>query len=105
MLGHNISWNWGRSQFETFMHRLDDGRDWADKALQADDRDTAVKWWQKMFGSEYFPADVLDAAKALAGMAMPGSAYVSGTGRISATPTSSGPSTRARPTTFHGQEA
>jgi len=105
LLGHNISWNWGRSQFETFMHRLDDGRNWANKALDADDRDTAVRWWQKAFGPEYFPAEVMDAAKTLAAMAAPGAAYVSGSGRISASRPSSGPSIVAPPTTFHGQEA
>jgi hypothetical protein len=38
----NTSWNWERSHFETFMRRLDDGRAWARKALDADDRETAV---------------------------------------------------------------
>ncbi|MCI0560084.1 MAG: nucleotidyltransferase [Nitrososphaera sp.] len=52
MLGHNISWNWSRSHFETFMRRLDDGRTWARKALDSEDRETAIDWWQKVFGAE-----------------------------------------------------
>ena len=43
MLGHNISWNWERSHFETFMRRLDEGRTWATNALECEDRETAVK--------------------------------------------------------------
>lgn len=105
MLGHNISWNWGRTHFETFMSRLDDGRTWATKALEADDRDTAVKWWQKVFGADYFPTDVTRAANALAAMAAPGVAYVSGSGRVSPNRPSSGRSILAPPTTFHGEEA
>jgi hypothetical protein len=104
MLGHNISWNWGRSHFETFMRRLDDGRTWATKALEAEDREEAVEWWQKVFGDEYFPSDVTEAAKGLAAAGLPGAAFVSGSGRISSDRPSSGPSLPIPKTTYHGEE-
>jgi hypothetical protein len=84
MLGHNISWNWGRSHFETFMRRLDEGRKRAAEALALgpDKRDEAVALWQRIFGAEYFPSDVSDAAKRIAAAGMPGSAFVTGAGAV-----------------------
>lgn len=104
LLGHNISWNWGRPQFETFMRRLDDGRKWAAKALEATDRETAVAHWQRVFGEEYFPTDVAGAAKQQARVGLPGAAIVLPSGRVSSQRASRGISTPTRPTTFHGAE-
>lgn len=104
LLGHNISWNWSRTHFETFMRRLDEGRRWATKALESTDRETAISWWQKVFGEEHFPAEVEEAAANLAGAGMPGKAFVTGSGLITPTQPQSGIYTPTRQTTFHGQE-
>jgi Second Messenger Oligonucleotide or Dinucleotide Synthetase domain len=104
LLGHNVSWNWSRTHFETFMHRLDEGRKWATKALEAEERDSAIDFWQRIFGEDYFPSDVSDEVKRLAAAAMPGSAYVSGTGLILSRRPASGVATPVRSTTFHGSE-
>lgn len=104
MLGHNISWNWERTHFETFMRRIDDGVKWATTALDSDtDRETAISYWQKIFGDEYFPAVVDEAAARAAQAGMPGSAYVSASGLILATQPASGVYTPSQHTTFHGQ--
>lgn len=102
LLGHNISWNWGRSHFQTFMRRLDDGRGWATKALETDDRDKAIEWWQKVFGEDDFPSDAGDHARALAAAGSPGSAYVTGAGLILPNRPHTNISTPVRRTTFHG---
>lgn len=105
LLGHNISWNWTRSHFETFMRRLDDGRAWATKALESEDRDEAIVWWQKIFGEEYFPtqAEVEEAAAHLAAAGFPGKSYVADTGLIVPAKPSSGIYTHVPKTTFHGK--
>ncbi len=82
MLGHNVSWNWERSHFETFMRRLDDGRRWASRALADDDQDEAISLWQKVFGDTYFPSNVDDYARARAAERQPGYAVASKTGLI-----------------------
>lgn len=102
MLDHNVSWNWGRSHFETFMRRLDDGRRWATYALEADDRDEAIGWWQRVFGEDCFPSDVGEHARKLAAAGWPGTAAAAGTGLIFPGPRPVSPSTPIRPTTFHG---
>lgn len=65
-LGNNIAGNWKRSDFETFMSRLDEARKWAKKALEEDDKDKAIELWQKIFEEDYFPTSIDDDAKALA---------------------------------------
>ena len=35
LLGHDVSWNWSRTHFETFMRRIDEGRQLADQALDS----------------------------------------------------------------------
>lgn len=104
MLAHNISWNWGRSHFETFMRRLEDGRKWATKALDTNERATAIEYWQRVFGQEYFPSEVEKSAARLAGLGYPGQARVAGTGRIVSDRTSASRTTPVQPTTFHGEE-
>lgn len=104
MLEHNVSWNWDRSHFETFMRRLDDGRRWAEKALETDDREKAIAYWQKIFGADYFPSDVETAASALASAGFPGKSHVSSTGLILDSPAVLGLSTATQPTKFHGTE-
>jgi len=103
MLGHNISWNWSRSHFETFMRRLDDGRIWADKALKTDDREIALDYWQQIFGEQYFERDVDDIAKAMAEAVLPGRSFIKSNGIIQPEQPQSGIVTPVRKTTFHGE--
>jgi Second Messenger Oligonucleotide or Dinucleotide Synthetase domain len=100
MLGHDVSWNWQRTHFETFMRRLEDGKKWATSALEADSKEDAVASWQKAFGAEYFPAEVGEAAKRWATTATPGKSAVTTTGSIVGLGTVGATSTR--PTTYHG---
>lgn len=86
------------------MRRVDDGRTWATMALEADDREAAVRYWQKVFGEEYFPADVEEATAGLAAEGMPGSAFVTGAGLIVAGAAAAAASTPVRQTRFHGPE-
>lgn len=104
MLGHNVSWNWARSHFETFMRRIDEGRRWAGKALETDDRETAIAFWQKIFGPEYFPSQVEVEAYALANSALPGKSLITATGLVLPSQPASGLYTATQPTKFHGIE-
>lgn len=103
MLDHNVSWNWGRSHFETFMRRMDNGRNWASNALNTDDQEVAINQWQKLFGEEYFPSDVEKAASLLAKSGLPASAYITSNGIVQPEKPTSGMSTLVRGTTFHGE--
>lgn len=103
MLSHNISWNWERTHFETFMRRIDDGRKWASKALEADDREEAIGMWQKIFGEEHFPADVGDSAASLAASILPGKSFVTDSGNVEPEKPKTGIYTPVRETTFHGE--
>ncbi|MDM9383573.1 nucleotidyltransferase [Chlorogloeopsis sp. ULAP01] len=102
ILGHNISWNWSRTHFETFMRRINEGRNWAAKALETNDREKAIKYWQKIFGEEYFPSEVETAASKLAKAGLPGKSYVSSTGLILPSQPASGLYTSTIATKFHG---
>lgn len=84
MLNHNVSWNWDRGDFETFMRRLDDGRRWSQYALDAaakDDLDEAIRHWLRVFG-DAFPTDVVELARAEAATMQPGNASVASSGLI-----------------------
>jgi hypothetical protein len=87
------------------MRRLDDGRTWATKALESDDRDEAIDWWQKIFGEEYFPTqeEVEESATRFALDGMPGNSYATGAGMIVSNKPSSGIYTPIPKTTFHGE--
>jgi len=104
MLGHDISWNWSRTHFETFMRRVDDGRRWATRALESEVRDEAIGLWQKVFGEEFFPPQVTKIAAQWAAAGQPGRAAVSGTGLVTTIKPACGNWTSTRPTTFHGEE-
>lgn len=103
MLGHDISWNWGRSHFETFMRRIDEARGWAEKALESKDRKKAIEWWQKIFGEEYFPSEIDEAAARLAQSGFPGSSFVLDSGIILPGQPAAGIYTSIPKTTFHGE--
>lgn len=102
MLGHNVSWNWGYNDFVKFMRRIDEARQWASKALETEDRAKAIGYWQKVFGEEYFPSEVTEAARHLADTARPGIAVVNSSGLITAI--SAGRAVVTKETTFHGPE-
>ena len=105
LLDHNISWNWSRSHFETFMRRLNDGRNWSAKALESKERDESIEYWQKIFGEEYFPSQeqVEEFATNSARVGLPGKSYVTSPGLIVPTKPSSGIYTPVPKTTFHGK--
>lgn len=105
LLGHDISWNWSRNHFETFMRRLDDGRAWASKALKTEEREKAVELWQKIFGQDYFPTSVDEKAAELAAAGLPGTSFVTGTGLVLPAQTTTTRMTPTQPTRFHGAEA
>ncbi|MBN4003603.1 nucleotidyltransferase [Nostoc sp. LPT] len=104
ILGHNISWNWSPNHFETFMRRIKEGRLWAAKALETDNRDEAIAYWQKIFGKEYFPFEVETAASKLADEAYPGKSFISPSGLILPSYLASDSYTPTLPTKFHGIE-
>lgn len=104
LLDHNISWNWSRTHFETFMRRLDEGRHWATKALESDDQGSAICWWQKIFGEEYFPSEIEEAAIRQAEAGLPGKSFVTPSGLVVPDKPASGVYTPTRQTTFHGEE-
>lgn len=104
MLGHNISWNWSRTHFETFMRHIDKGRRWAAKALETDNREKAIAYWQKIFGAEYFPSEVETTASALASAGFPGKSYANSIGLILPNQPVSGLYTATQATKFHGIE-
>lgn len=102
MLGHNVSWNWSRNAFESFMRRLEDGKGWTGRALATDDRDTAIGLWQKVFG-DVFPSTVDEYAKALAAAGRPGSSYATRTGLI-LPGAAAAKNTPVPPTRYYGRE-
>jgi hypothetical protein len=100
MLLHDVSWNWERTHFETFMRRLEEAETWSTKALDSDNAAGAVELWRKVFG-DLFPSDVDGESKALAAAGQPGIASISSSGLIG----TAGASIQTRPTTFHGEES
>ncbi len=104
MLGHNISWNWSRTHFETFMARIDEGRKWASDALEAEEKEDAIASWQRVFGEECFPASITEAAQSAAAAVFPSRSSVTATGLVLPDISSRSDSTPSRATTFHGEE-
>ncbi len=104
LLNHNISWNWGRTHFETFMRRLDNGRTWATKALESETREDAIGWWQRIFGEEYFPDEVQVAAAIQADAGLPGKSFVTRSGLIIPSQSPTQNYTPVPKTTFHGEK-
>lgn len=103
VLGHNISWNWGRNAFEMFMARLKEASEWSGEAIS--DRVTkeeAAQLWQRIFGSEYFPASIDDEAKSLAEALRPGNVCVEPSGRVVSASLASAAAIAAPLTRFHG---
>ena len=84
MLGNNVAKFWTRAEFETFMRRIEESKNWAAKALETEDEATAIELWQKVFnedeGEEYFPTTVDEVLKSILTR---GPIFVSRTGNIS----------------------
>lgn len=102
LLGHNVSWNWSRNDFEAFMRLLERGKGWTNRALTTDDRGTAIELWQKVLGPE-FPSNVDEYAKVLASSGQPGASHASRVGLIlpGAVVASSTP---VQPTRYYGRQ-
>lgn len=100
MLGHNVSWNWARSDFEAFMRRLDEGRKWTGRAIATNDKEKAIELWRRVFGDK-FPETVEDEARSLSESLRPGMSRVAASGLVLPT----GTATRSTPvpsTRFYG---
>jgi hypothetical protein len=103
MLGHNITKNWDRSAFETFMNRIEETKKRANKALEDDTREEeAIELWQKIFnadGNEWFSTTTLeDKFKNFKSAALSGSVLVEkGTGKVQTTKQTS----NSIPSPFH----
>lgn len=104
LLGHNISWNWGRNDFESFMRHVEDGRKWARNALECQVREEAISYWQRVFGEHYFPSNIDEAASSRALAATPGKSFVSTAGLVTTSPPISGSYVSTKPTTFYGDK-
>lgn len=104
MLGNNVSFNWERSAFESFMRRLDESRGWVQSALAQEDPGEAAELWRKVFGEDWFPLEVLDEKVAsLRAAALAGSYYVTPAGRVLTTKPI-GPAVQPPPQRFYGAE-
>ena len=101
MLGNDVSWNWDRSHFESFMHKVKYAEEQTNAALNTDNQQNAIQSWQSVFGDEYFPAEVNDAASRMA-KATPGVAAVSGIGLVHRNAHQLGKHVMSRPTKFYG---
>ena len=84
MLGNNVAKFWTRAEFETFMRRMEESKNWAARALETEDEAKAIELWQKVFnedgGEEYFPTTVDEALKSVLARE---TIFISQTGKIS----------------------
>lgn len=61
-LNGNLAFNWSRSNFETFMNRIDEACERTGEAVGAASAADAIAAWQKLLGDEWFPAAIEDEA-------------------------------------------
>jgi hypothetical protein len=84
MLNGNVAKSWSRNEFSAFMNRIEESKRLAERALEEDDEDKAIKLWQQLFNDDgdptiYFPSVVEESlTKALSA----GSLIVSSSGQI-----------------------
>lgn len=84
MLNGNTAKSWSRNEFSAFMNRIEESKCLAERALQEEDKDKAIKLWQQLFNDDgdqttYFPSVVEESlTKALS----VGSLVVSSSGQI-----------------------
>jgi hypothetical protein len=109
MLGHNVAHSWERNDFESFMRHLDAAISDMDRAIEKagnSDLEGAVEICQKkLFGSEYFPANVDDEIKASSARAMPGASFVTPAGTLVVQSTSKQRATLVPETKFYGSDS
>lgn len=87
MLGNNVAKTWTRDEFETFMRRIEESKRLAERAMEEDDEEKAIKLWQELFndddGVEYFPTVVEESlTKSLSGNSL----LISSSGQVLANP-------------------
>lgn len=87
MLGNNVAKSWTRAEFETFMRCIEESKKIAERALEADDEEIAIKLWQRLFNEnsddEPFPTTIDEVLKSLISR---NSLFVSESGRVLAQP-------------------
>lgn len=101
----NVAFNWKRSDFETFMRRIDEACDLVDDAIDAGTAQDAITAWQDLLGEEWFPAEIEEESDAAKAAAFGEEISVSKTGAvvIGTAPTIV-PLVHPRPNTFHGDD-
>jgi hypothetical protein len=87
MLGNDVVKTWTRTEFETFMRRIEESKQFAEKALAENDEEKAIKLWQELFNDddevEYFPNLVDESlSKSLSGNSL----FVSSSGQVLTSP-------------------
>ena len=102
MLGNDISWNWDRTHFETFMNKVKEAKETATKALEANNQEEAIKLWQSVFGEEKFPKAINKSSLNLSDAAA-GAAIISNKGLINPHFSPSIRTVKSQPTTFYGE--
>ncbi len=105
MLGNNVAWNWERGHFETFMARVKESRNWAQRALNMDEdhESDGVDLWQDVFENT-FPSSAEIQAVKFAEAARIGSLYVNSQGRVSITPPTEGRVWQSPAHRFYGDD-
>jgi hypothetical protein len=99
MLDNDISWNWERSHFETFMNRVKEAEETATKALETDDQEEAVRQWQKLFGEVKVKGITQNLTKV-----SPGIASITSVGIVGSQTPTTGRVIVSKPTTYYGEE-
>ena len=84
MLSNNVAKSWTRSEFDTFMSRIEESKNWAARALNAEEEEKSIELWQKVFNDdeseeEFFPKTVDSTMKSILSRE---AVYVSQTGQI-----------------------
>lgn len=101
-LGHSLTSEWSRPEFETLMRRVREALAIADRALGTEDEDEAIEEWASLFG-HFWPSEneIKEAARGGAEGSWPGSAAVLKGGTIVGVGTPGSLATRA--TKFYGE--
>ena len=105
MLGNNVAWNWERGHFETFMARVKEARNWAQRALNMDEdhESDGVDLWQNVFDNT-FPTFAEVQAVRFATAARTRTLFVNSQGRVSITPPTEGRAWQSPAHRFYGDE-
>jgi len=98
-LNANVAHNWKRTDFETFMRRIDGAVTLTTKAIAAATAEDAIAAWQRLLGAEWFPAGIEDQAKAAREAAFAATTVIGRAGVAYSTPPS--PEVRVTPSRPH----